>query len=31
MDLEGVKRWLQADKDGYVELTDAMHQQGYLR
>jgi ABC-type phosphate/phosphonate transport system substrate-binding protein len=31
MDLEGVKRWLRAAKDGYVELTDAMHQQGYLQ
>jgi ABC-type phosphate/phosphonate transport system substrate-binding protein len=30
MDLEGVKRWLEADKDGYVELTDAMRRQGYL-
>jgi ABC-type phosphate/phosphonate transport system substrate-binding protein len=30
MDLEGVKRWYQADRDGYVELTRAMEEQGYL-
>jgi ABC-type phosphate/phosphonate transport system substrate-binding protein len=31
MDLEGVKRWLPADKDGYRELAEAMQEQGYLR
>jgi len=30
MDLEGVKRWLPGDKDGYGDLTDAMREQGYL-
>jgi len=30
MDLEGVKRWLPADKDGYATLTAAMRGQGYL-
>ena len=30
MDLEGVKRWLPADKSGYATLTDAMREQGYL-
>jgi len=30
MDLEGVKRWLPGDKSGYVELTAAMRDQGYL-
>jgi ABC-type phosphate/phosphonate transport system substrate-binding protein len=30
MDLEGVKRWLPADKVGYVDLTAAMRQQGLL-
>jgi phosphonate transport system substrate-binding protein len=30
MDLEGVKRWHPADKDGYRELTEAMREQGYL-
>jgi ABC-type phosphate/phosphonate transport system substrate-binding protein len=30
MDLEGVKRWLPADKDGYRDLTTAMREQGYL-
>jgi phosphonate transport system substrate-binding protein len=30
MDLEGVKRWLPADKDGYVTLVHAMRTQGYL-
>jgi ABC-type phosphate/phosphonate transport system substrate-binding protein len=30
MDLEGVKRWLPADKHGYTTLTDAMREQGYL-
>jgi phosphonate transport system substrate-binding protein len=31
MDLEGVKRWYPADKEGYRELTVAMREQGYLR
>lgn len=30
MDLEGVKRWLPADKDGYADLTTAMREQGHL-
>lgn len=30
MDLEGVKRWHPADKEGYVELAEAMAEQGYL-
>jgi ABC-type phosphate/phosphonate transport system substrate-binding protein len=30
MDLEGVKRWLPADKQGYGALTEAMREQGYL-
>jgi ABC-type phosphate/phosphonate transport system substrate-binding protein len=30
MDLEGVKRWLPGDKAGYVDLTEAMREQGYL-
>ena len=30
MDLEGVKRWLPADKSGYATLTGAMREQGYL-
>ena len=30
MDLEGVKRWLPADKQGYADLTEAMGRQGYL-
>jgi ABC-type phosphate/phosphonate transport system substrate-binding protein len=30
MDLEGVKRWLPADKRGYETLTAAMREQGYL-
>ena len=30
MDLEGVKRWLPADKDGYSDLAEAMRRQGYL-
>ena len=30
MDLEGVKRWLPADKAGYEALTEAMRAQGYL-
>ncbi len=30
MDLEGVKRWHPADRDGYIELTEAMASQGYL-
>jgi ABC-type phosphate/phosphonate transport system substrate-binding protein len=30
MDLEGVKRWLPADKRGYETLTVAMREQGYL-
>jgi len=30
MDLEGVKRWLPGDKSGYVDLTDAMREQGML-
>jgi phosphonate transport system substrate-binding protein len=30
MDLEGVKRWLPGDKSGYVDLTKAMQEQGYL-
>jgi ABC-type phosphate/phosphonate transport system substrate-binding protein len=30
MDLEGVKRWLPADKSGYVDLTEAMRQQGLI-
>jgi len=30
MDLEGVKRWLPADKSGYADLTAAMRAQGYL-
>jgi phosphonate transport system substrate-binding protein len=30
MDLEGVKQWLAADKEGYVDLTVAMTEQGYL-
>lgn len=31
MDLEGVKRWLPADKEGYADLTEAMRTQGLLR
>jgi phosphonate transport system substrate-binding protein len=31
MDLEGVKRWLPADKVGYETLTTAMREQGYLQ
>lgn len=31
MDLEGVKKWHPADKDGYADLTRAMVAQGYLR
>jgi ABC-type phosphate/phosphonate transport system substrate-binding protein len=30
MDLEGVKRWLPAEKSGYGTLTEAMREQGYL-
>lgn len=30
MALEGVRRWLRADKDGYRDLTEAMREQGYL-
>jgi ABC-type phosphate/phosphonate transport system substrate-binding protein len=30
MDLEGVKRWLPADKSGYTTLTEAMREQGHL-
>jgi len=30
MDLEGVKRWLPADKTGYADLTAAMKEQRYL-
>jgi len=30
MDLEGVKRWLPADKSGYEDLTEAMRRQGLL-
>jgi ABC-type phosphate/phosphonate transport system substrate-binding protein len=30
MDLEGVKRWLPADKSGYATLAEAMRAQGYL-
>jgi phosphonate transport system substrate-binding protein len=30
MDLEGVKRWLPGDKEGYAALTQAMREQGYL-
>ena len=30
MDLEGVKRWLPGDKSGYVDLTEAMREQGYI-
>ena len=30
MDLEGVKQWLPGDKSGYVDLTEAMREQGYL-
>jgi phosphonate transport system substrate-binding protein len=30
MDLEGVRRWLPADKTGYATLTEAMREQGYL-
>lgn len=30
MDLEGVKRWLPAEKGGYETLTQAMREQGYL-
>jgi ABC-type phosphate/phosphonate transport system substrate-binding protein len=30
MDLEGVKKWHPADKDGYAELAEAMAAQGYL-
>jgi phosphonate transport system substrate-binding protein len=30
MDLEGVKRWLPADEEGYVTLEEAMSEQGYL-
>ena len=30
MDLEGVKRWLPADKEGYVDLIAGMREQGYL-
>jgi ABC-type phosphate/phosphonate transport system substrate-binding protein len=30
MDLEGVKRWLPADKSGYADLTEAMRQHGLL-
>ena len=29
MALEGVKRWLPADKSGYATLTEAMREQGY--
>ena len=28
MDLEGVKRWLPADKQGYADLAVAMREQG---
>jgi ABC-type phosphate/phosphonate transport system substrate-binding protein len=30
MDLEGVKRWLPGDEQGYETLTEAMSEQGYL-
>ena len=30
MDLEGVNRWLPADKSGYATLTEVMREQGYL-
>jgi ABC-type phosphate/phosphonate transport system substrate-binding protein len=30
MELEGVKRWLPAEKSGYGTLTEAMREQGYL-
>jgi phosphonate transport system substrate-binding protein len=30
MDLEGVKRWLPADRDGYRTLEQAMREQGHL-
>jgi phosphonate transport system substrate-binding protein len=30
MDLEGVRKWLRGDKSGYVDLTRAMLEQGYL-
>jgi phosphonate transport system substrate-binding protein len=30
MDLEGVRKWLPGDPSGYVDLTQAMLQQGYL-
>ena len=30
MQLEGVRRWVPADKDGYVDLTNAMREQGLL-
>ena len=30
MDLEGVKRWLRADKEGYRTLAGAMREQGYV-
>jgi len=30
MDLEGVKHWLPGNKSGYVDLTEAMHEQGLL-
>jgi ABC-type phosphate/phosphonate transport system substrate-binding protein len=30
MDLEGVKRWLPADREGYRTLEQAMQEQGYL-
>jgi hypothetical protein len=31
MELEGVKRWLVADRTGYRVLEQAMRAQGYLR
>jgi phosphonate transport system substrate-binding protein len=30
MDLEGVKRWLPADKEGYADLAAAMREQGHI-
>jgi ABC-type phosphate/phosphonate transport system substrate-binding protein len=30
MDLEGVKRWLEGDRSGYVDIESAMKEQGYL-
>jgi hypothetical protein len=30
MDLEGVKRWLPGDEEGYLTLQEAMSEQGYL-